>query len=236
MTPAYPDRSMRWSSAYRSWRKLYKDPGATEYVFEIIDALRGNADIRGLKKFQASTGGKKLLADRPQILPTLLNLDALESFPPDSLGRAYAEFMREGAITASGLVQASQKAPLYEGYPEDLLYFVTRRRDTHDLWHVVTGYGRDLRGEAALLAFDFAQNWHWGIGFIALMAYFNSRDVCDRRLLREAFIAGRKTDWLTEAQWETMLGLPLLKVREILNVSIAPKYEPLWSLSPSDAK
>ena len=40
-----PDRSMRWNEAYQAWRKLYKDPGRTEYVFEIIDAFnnKGNA-------------------------------------------------------------------------------------------------------------------------------------------------------------------------------------------------
>ena len=231
-----PDRSMRWNEAYQAWRKLYKDPGRTEYVFEIIDALRGNADLRGLKRFRSSERGKKLLADRPEILPTLTDLKTLETLPIESFGFAYAKFMREGEITASGLIQASEKTPIYDGCPEDLLYFVTRRRDTHDLWHVVTGYGRDLRGEAALLAFDFAQNWHWGIGFIALMAYLNAKGTADRMLLWRAFVAGRKTEWLTSAPWETMLALPLALVRTLLNGSVSPKYDPLWSLTPSDVK
>ncbi len=231
-----PDRSMRWREAYQAWKKLYNDPGRTEYVFEIINALRGNADLRGLKRFRSSERGKQLLADRPEILPTLTDLKTLETLPIESFGFAYAKFMREGEITASGLIQASEKTPIYDGCPEDLLYFVTRRRDTHDLWHVVTGYGRDLRGEAALLAFDFAQNWHWGIGFIALMSYLNAKGRADRLLLWRAFVAGRKAEWLTSAPWETMLALPLAKVRTLLNVSVAPKYDPLWSLTPSDVK
>ena len=42
----------------------------------------------------------------------------------------------------------------------------------HDLWHVVTGYGRDELGEACLLAFTYAQNKNRGVGFIAFVGCF----------------------------------------------------------------
>jgi len=45
-----------------------------------------------------------------------------------------------------------------------------RMRDTHDLWHVVTGYKGDLVGEASLLAFLFAQTRNPGVGFIVAVA------------------------------------------------------------------
>ena len=47
-------------------------------------------------------------------------------------------------------------------------YVQQRTEETHDLWHVLTGYGRDTFGEACLLAFSYAQTGNRGIGLIAL--------------------------------------------------------------------
>ena len=47
-----------------------------------------------------------------------------------------------------------------------------RLRDTHDLHHILTGYGRDALGEQCVLAFTYAQNRNLGVGFIAYMGGF----------------------------------------------------------------
>lgn len=41
-----------------------------------------------------------------------------------------------------------------------------RMRDTHDLWHVLTGYSGDVLGETALLGFIFAQTGNPGVALI----------------------------------------------------------------------
>ncbi|MEO1490022.1 MAG: Coq4 family protein, partial [Pseudomonadota bacterium] len=46
-------------------------------------------------------------------------------------------------------------------------WYFNRLRDTHDLFHVLTGYGRDALGEASLLGFSYAQNHNKGVLFIA---------------------------------------------------------------------
>ncbi len=53
-------------------------------------------------------------------------------------------------------------------------WYNARLRDMHDLWHVVTGYGRDSFGEACLLAFSYAQTRNRGIAFIA---FFGTREI-----------------------------------------------------------
>ena len=69
--------------------------------------------------------------------------------------------------TADGLVEASQTDDFIQD-PE-LRLFGERMRDSHDLWHVVTGYGRDTFGEACLLAFTYAQTQNRGLGIITLV-------------------------------------------------------------------
>jgi ubiquinone biosynthesis protein COQ4 len=101
-----------------------------------------------------------------------------------------------------------------------------RLRDMHDLWHVVSGYGRDLVGEASLLTFTFAQTWNPGVGFIAAVAYLRIGDVPGARgLLREAFRRGRRAAWLPGEDWEALLALPLDEVRSRLRVGRPPCYE-----------
>ena len=40
---------------------------------------------------------------------------------------------------------------------DDASYIMLRLRQSHDIWHVVTGFGTDKVGEIALKAFEVAQ-------------------------------------------------------------------------------
>src|SRR4029078_11371261 len=94
---------------------------------------------------------------------------------------------------ASAVVAASENW-LRDDLPVDRRWFADRLRDTHDLWHVVTGYGRDLIGEASLLAFTYAQTRNPGIGFIVAVAYLKARGINRpaRRLLRDGYRRGKR--------------------------------------------
>jgi len=92
----------------------------------------------------------------------------------------------------------------------------------------VTGYGRDLRGEGALLAFGLAQGWNHGIGAIVAMAYFYG-DAEERKLMRSGWKRGRNAQWISASDWEAQLARPLEEVRRDLQVGDPPSYEPLWS-------
>ena len=58
-------------------------------------------------------------------------------------------------------------------------------RDSHDLYHVVTGYGRDGLGEICVLTFGNAQFHNHGIGFNNLFVDLR-RGEADVPALREA--------------------------------------------------
>jgi ubiquinone biosynthesis protein COQ4 len=103
----------------------------------------------------------------------------------------------------------------------DRQWFFDRLRDMHDLWHVLTGYGRDEAGEAANLAFTFAQTRHQGIGVIvvaaALIGSRSNRFEWQRYLYR-AWRRGRRAAWLPAVAYERLLDRPLEEVRRSLAI------------------
>jgi ubiquinone biosynthesis protein COQ4 len=231
MTPQapQPDR-IRPLAALRAIRALIRHPDDTALVFEIIEALSGRTRARVFDRFRTTESGRRLLAERPNLLERLTNRDALLALPPGTLGRTYGEFMSREQISADGLVDASSNW-LRDDLPDDRRWFADRLRDTHDLWHVVTGYGRDLVGEASLLSFTYAQTRNLGIGFIVAVAYLRARGPFrpGRRLLRDGYRRGRRAAWLPGVEWEQLLDQPLARVREQLGVGEPTSYQPIRS-------
>jgi ubiquinone biosynthesis protein COQ4 len=232
MTATPPRRSdrIRPLDALRAMRALLRNPDDTALVFEIIEALSGRSRTRVFDRFCRTESGQRLLAERPNLLAQLTDRERLLALPPGTLGRTYGEFMSREQISADGLVDASENW-LRDDLPADRRWFADRLRDTHDLWHVVTGYGRDLVGEASLLAFTYAQTRNPGIGFIVAVAYLRASraDRPARRHLRAGYRRGRNAAWLPGVAWEALLDQPLARVREQLGVGAPPVYEPVRS-------
>ncbi|MGB0620771.1 MAG: Coq4 family protein [Myxococcota bacterium] len=214
--------------AWDAIRALIRDPDDTPQVFRIIRALSGNSQERSFQRFLRSEHGPTILAEERVLLDTLSNRAYLESLPEGTLGRVYADFTAREEITADGLVEASESV---ERNPDDIdprrELFGQRLRDSHDLWHVVTGYGRDLFGEAALLSFTYRQIRNRGIGFIVAVAYLKARGPMagERVLIRDGYRRAGRAGWLPGADWEALLELPLEDVRRRLGVVPIEHYE-----------
>jgi ubiquinone biosynthesis protein COQ4 len=220
----------------RAWegiRALIADPDDTSQVFKIIQALAGNSQERQFRRFLDSPHGPTILAENRQIVDRLSDRAYLLSLPEGSLGRAYADFTAREELSPDGLVGASETIERDDEEtpcPRRLL-FGARVRDTHDLWHVVTGYGRDLFGEAALLAFTYRQIRNRGIGFIVLVAYLRAGGEFkqERVLIRDGYRRARNAAWLPGADWEALLERPLDEVRDTLGVAPVGDYPVLRS-------
>jgi len=223
-----PTLRLQPARALRALRRLSENPDDTAEVFTIVESLSGQAPLRVLARFRKDPVGKLLLAERPAILSTLIDRDALGRMPRGSLAQAYLAFIDREGITADGLVQASLDGRTDMLDPNTDYVFVTERiRDTHDLWHTVTGYQGDIVGEAALLAFNVAQLHNPGIAAIVLTALLQFRELEFSRLIGRAFLDGMRAAWLPPVHWEVLLPLPLEQVRSVLRIAPTPAYAPL---------
>jgi len=102
-------------------------------------------------------------------------------------------------------------------------------RDTHDIWHVLTGYKADESlGEAALVAFSYAQVGGLGWALIAAAAALKSRKVTGNNLfvkaVWEGYKRGRKAKWISGEDYERLLHEPLDQARQRLNLGEPVAY------------
>jgi ubiquinone biosynthesis protein COQ4 len=219
--------------ALRAMRDLLANPDETALVFRIIRALSGNSFERLYQRVLADPVGGVVLNEKRDILSVLQNRDRLRDLPGGTLGHEYARFLDREGISAEGLVDASEEHMDDQVFLDERARCLSNRlRDTHDLWHVVTGYQRDLFGEHALLAFSYAQTRNPGIGFIVVMAAIRrwregEKDVIP--LAWEGYRRGCAAASFVAADWEGMLEMPLEEVRRRLNVEAPPTYTPLFS-------
>lgn len=169
----HPDRRSPRVQPVKAWRhmqKLIANKEDTEQVFHIIEALNGRSFEKNFRTFVASPEGKRLLKERQYLPPVLDDHSWIEALPEGTVGRAYLEFMKREGLSAQGLVDESEKfRSRAREFDDDYLWYANRLRDTHDLFHVLSGYNRDALGEASLLAFTYSQNPGAGVLFIAFM-------------------------------------------------------------------
>jgi ubiquinone biosynthesis protein COQ4 len=213
----------------RSLYGVLQDPDDTSQVFRLFDAVSGRGPNAFTRRFERSRTGAELLVDRPDILARLRDTAGLANLPEGSLGRAYLAFMQRDGLTPDWLVKASEDGLGDRRGTAAHDYIANRMRDTHDLWHVVTGYGGDLLGEASLLAFTFAQTFAAGIGLLVSVGLVRADDPDARRLIVDGFARGARAAWLPAVRWEELLDRPLEEVRAKLRVGAPPSYQPFFA-------
>jgi ubiquinone biosynthesis protein COQ4 len=215
---------LRPLKAMRAFRML-QATGDTRQVFVILRAMRGKALINTFRRFAQSALGKKVLAERRDLLPALADREGLRNLPQDSLGRAYLAFMEQEQLSAQGLVQASESWE-DDPMPPDIDLFRARMRELHDVSHVVTGYGRDPLGELCLLAFTYRQFGNLGRLLIVAMAW-SQIPKPGRAAVFEAWRNGKSCAWLGDRDWEALLARPLDEVRRELSLTLPRRYPPV---------
>jgi ubiquinone biosynthesis protein COQ4 len=217
--------------ALRSISALLKNPDELSRAFDVIGSLPGDSAERMLAKLHASADADRLFGMAGTLGARLSDRAALLALPEGSLGRAYAELTDRAGISAEGIVEASAASSQWrEGESDELRFLEDRIRDSHDLWHVVTGYGVDVLGEISLLSFMLAQSRHPGIalglGFVAVRALLAGVPEI-HRMMREGYRRGLDAVYLPAVIWEDLLARPLAEVRQLLRVGDAPVYAPM---------
>jgi ubiquinone biosynthesis protein COQ4 len=209
--------------ALRAVAAIARNPDDTAQVFTLIEALSG---VRTPSWIAGRLDGSALLREQPEILRRLTDRTALRRMPADSLAYAYLRFVESEGITAEGLRDASAHGETRAG-ESDVEYVRRRMRDTHDLWHAVLGYRGDVLGEAAVLAFTFAQTRNPAIAVLVLVGLAKLYSAEARTIIVGGFTRGLRAAWFPAQEWESLLALPVEEVRRRLNVDRPPQYAPI---------
>lgn len=156
------------------------------------------------------------VAERHVVDPVVLS--DLDDLPPGTLGRVFAQHCRGRGLDPN-LVHVPPD--------DDVGWLLHHLYQTHDIWHVVTGWGNDLAGEVGLGAFYAAQlRSPTFFGYMQALVIFN---VIWRRAdldevsaaFSEGYRCGRSAEPLFGTKWSQLWDLPLERVRERFSIDRA---------------
>jgi ubiquinone biosynthesis protein COQ4 len=179
------------------------DPTAGQLINICLDL---NVYAALAQRLQRSEEGRRMLSKRPSLQGKELDLAALERLPEGTLGHGVARYFRDNKISPFETTLELKN---------DIDFIGKRYRETHDLLHVLTGYGTDVVGEMELQAYALG---NLGIRTAVLILVFGtlehfkvSRPGVGRseylRRLWAAYRRGRASqqflDVWFEEQWET---------------------------------
>jgi ubiquinone biosynthesis protein COQ4 len=216
----------QWGVALRALGKLLSDKEDTGQVFEIMRALNGNSTARNYKRLVESPGGGRLAYEHIELHDRLMDDAWLDSFAPGTVGAAYREFIRSENLSAEGLAEVSRQGAFKVDHPHPYTWFGRRMRDTHDIWHVLSGYHRDGLGEACLTAFSYAQTGALGWAVIATGAALRGGAKSPYlKAIWQGYTRGKAAKWLPGEDYEALMLEPLGAARRRLNITPATAYD-----------
>ncbi|MGB5723859.1 MAG: Coq4 family protein [Parasphingorhabdus sp.] len=226
--PERPAARFRPLKALHHFRELIKDKEDTEQVFHIFESLPRPGFRKDARAFVESDKGKALLVSEPNLSDLLDDHERLRRMPEGSLAHAYCDFMEKEGLSAAGLIAEYDRfSP--QKYGDLVEWYGFRQRDTHDLLHILTGYGRDALGEACVLAFTYGQNPALANVFIAYAAGLNMKKQVKSKApifkaIREAQKMGKACPRINEESITDLLAQPLDALRERLHIKTPHFY------------
>jgi len=234
--PPAETRPLRWRRAWRSLRALLREPEDTDRAVDFFYAI-GQAEFeRNFQRFAADPRGRALLVERPRLLGALGDRGALARMPEGSFGCAYLRYLEQTGFAPDGLIRVQERVQrqweAHEGAPPlDPLraWYRDRMLLCHDLDHVLSGYGTDHVGEAALLAFGLAHRPGLAGTLLTLGAALDVWRALGSRWLGDALRAwrrARRSVALNRLPVEALLPLPVETVRRIAGLASAEESHP----------
>jgi ubiquinone biosynthesis protein COQ4 len=227
--PDRPQAKYRPLRAVRNFQMLMKDKEDTAAVFRIFESLPSKDFLPRIADLALSEQGEKLRQTEPR-LPEILDDHAeLRRTPKGSLAHAYCDFMEAEGLTAAGLVAEAERSGRPR-FPDLVEWYLNRSRDTHDLFHVLTGYGRDALGEASVLLFTHGQNPSQGHLLIGYAGAANIKKMAKGTkapvfgAVREAHRIGKGAPPLVAQPIRELLERPLEDVRAALRIPSPVQY------------
>ena len=228
----YRPRYVQGGRALVEWMRRPASERGVASAFEAVFSLTGPMIEREFRRFSEHPVGARLLKERPSLLDEIADLDKLGAMPEGSFGRAYADFMRRMNVSdARSFAALANVEELGRklGWDEGVAYFVERQSHSHDLFHVLSGYGSDVAGEGAVIWFTYGQfrlPVLWGI--LGVLALLRPKIGWQRwhRYLYQAYERGRDASPLTCTDYERLFPMQLDDVRRELGIAPAEQAHP----------
>ena len=230
LIPGRPEFRYDLPKAWRYFRALVKNKEDTTLVFPIFEALPWKGVEAAARKFCESDAGKALFVSEPY-LPWILDDHAtLRRMPEGSLAHVYCDFMEKEGLSAAGLVDEFEAflgdRPRFD---DRFQWYFNRMRDSHDMMHILTGYGRDAVGEQCVLTFTYGQQPTLAHLFIGYAGVFDIKNQVKSkapvlRAVREGHRLGKACPRIIELPILELLPLPIDEVRRRLNITLPAHY------------
>lgn len=202
--------------------RLARNTEATRYAFMIGDAqdtLAESSRVRGEMRDPFKDPGLEALWQE-RYAPPAYDIEPLLRLDESTLGGAYARHMKSRGLSPDYYTQDT---------PRHKLHFLRLRvHQTHDIWHMLTGFGTDAAGEVGLQGFNFAQFTNGQAALIVAGAIL--RSIMRRRYgelekfveaFCEGFRNGRRARPLLGVKWEELWEEPLEDVRRRFGIEAA---------------
>jgi ubiquinone biosynthesis protein COQ4 len=196
------------------------DPVRGDLVAGFGDVTAGLVLERMHKKMASTPAGRELLKNKPLITEKNLSLPHLRGLPEGSFGKGYIDFMDHHGYSAD------ERSVVRFMTDEELAYTMTRYRQVHDFWHVLSGLPPTVLGELALKCFEFRVT---GLPVCALGGLLGQvkLDAAELSKLHSVYLpwavrAGGACGDLMSYPYERALGKTTEQVRAELNFEPAP--------------
>lgn len=173
-------------------------------------ALDEDTYRRLASQMRRSVEGSKLL-DQQRTIPEGVTLDSLAALPEGTLGHRWAHYYREQGIHPF----------TFDFSIEDDAHFLAKRyRETHDIHHLITGYGIDPLGEIELQAFYWG-NLRFRHAAVIVLAwllgaqfkYVSWRSIpASFRRIRQAYRRGKASRMILAVPFDTMWERPVSEI------------------------
>ncbi len=138
-------------------------------------------------------------------------MDEMIAMPETTLGGAYARYLRKRDLSPESIPDLPASG--------DIEYMIAHYYETHDLWHVLTGFDTDPAGEAGVQAFLLAQSRSY-LPLLVLSSillntvlYAYEDRVARLDALTRGWLLGRAAKSFVGVDWRPYLARPLDEVR-----------------------
>ena len=232
LAPA-PRLRREWRHGLRSLWRFVTTPSDLANSFEAMFALAGPTLDREFREFASHPVGRAMLEEQPRrdLNALLSDHSALAAMPKGSFADAYLDYLGSDDMgSADYFLEAAdldEKARRL-GWNEDQLWFVKRMANSHDLFHILAGYDRDITGEIGIIAYTAGQ-----IPLLPLrilLPYFfvlkPSQPLAWARFVGASYRHGRDTPSLACVDYEALLPLPIAEAQRRIGVASFEEAHP----------